>query len=63
MSLTREELINYIENVIEPKECDTLQKDCEILEYLFDNCTITVPEENRFFVCVNTDGIQRDMIY
>lgn len=62
MSLTREEIVNYIENVIEPKKCDTLQKDCEILEYMFDNCTITVLEENRFFVCVNTDGIQPGMI-
>ena len=35
--------------------------DCDIIEYLFDNCEITIPEENRFFVNVNCDGIQREV--
>ncbi|MDY4976812.1 MAG: pyruvate formate lyase family protein [Clostridia bacterium] len=62
MALTREEILDYAEKVIEPNKCDILQKDCKILEYMFDNCMITVPKENRFFVCVNTAGIQQEII-
>ena len=36
MALTREEILDYAEKVIDPNKCDILQKDCKILEYMFD---------------------------
>ena len=40
MALTREEILGYAEEAIEPNKCDIFQKDCRILEYMFDNCNI-----------------------
>ena len=59
MSLTREELFLNTEKYIDIKdECDVLKADCDSIEFLLDNCEITIPEKNRFFVTVNCDGIQ-----
>lgn len=58
MALTREQLLEYALHHLEIKgEADVLRADCDIITFLFDNCTITVPEENRFFVSVNVEGI------
>ena len=61
MSLTREEMLGYVLENIENEPKDTLTKDCDTLEYLFDNCTITIPMENRFFCSVNTADITWDI--
>ena len=59
MALSREELIAYIENTNEIKgDCDVLAQDCKNIIFLLDNCEITVPESNRFFVDVNSAAIQ-----
>ena len=59
MSLTREELFLNTEKYIDINdECDVLKADCDSIEFLLDNCEITIPEKNRFFVTVNCDGIQ-----
>lgn len=35
--------------------------DCDNVIFLLDNCEITVPNDNRFFVKVNTNNIQRSV--
>lgn len=63
MPLTREKMINYAMKRKNTKGRSVLEEDCDILEYLLDNCTIEIPEENRFFVSVNTCGIQDSVYY
>lgn len=59
MSLSREELIAYVEKNIEiGEEYDVLEADCKNIIFLLNNCEITIPESNRFFVTVNCGGIQ-----
>ena len=59
MALTREQLIDYAEQHIDMgEEYDVLKADCDNIEFLLDNCEITVPKENCFFVNVNCEGIQ-----
>lgn len=59
MSIEREQLFAYAFEHLDAKdEEDVLSADCDIIEYLFDNCTITIHNEDRFFVSVNVDGIQ-----
>lgn len=59
MALNREELITYLENNVEIKgDCDVLEHDCKNIIFLLDNCEITVPKSNRFFVEINCSGIQ-----
>ena len=51
MALNREELLAYLENNAEIKgDCDVLETDCRNIIFLLDNCEITIPENNRFFV-------------
>lgn len=55
MSLDREKLLAY---AYERKEIgadvpDVLENDCDIIEFFLDNCEITIPENNTFFVNVN----------
>jgi len=59
MSLNREQLLEYAIGRAESE--DVFRADCEIIIYLLDHCQITVPEQNRFFVRVNCDGIQREI--
>ena len=64
MALNREELITYLENNVEIKsDCDVLKHDCKNIIFLLDNCEITVPESNRFFIEVNCSGITNDIYY
>jgi len=57
--VNRDELIKYTEaNADIGNECDVLKTDCDIIVYLFDNCEITVPNENRYFVDVNCIGVK-----
>ena len=59
MALTREELLDYAEKHIDlGEEIDVLKSDCDIIEFLLDNCKITIPQENRFFVNVNCEVYQ-----
>ena len=54
MSLSREELLNWVENHIMLGEgLDILKNDCEIIEFTLDHCEIDIPEQNRFFINVN----------
>jgi len=64
MALNREELITYLENNVEIKsDCDVLKHDCKNIIFLLDNCEITVPESNRFFIEVNCSGIPNHIYY
>ena len=59
--MTGSELMNDIQKYIKLEANETVfEKDCKILEFLFKNCEITFPEDNRFFGEVNfaTIGIQ-----
>ena len=64
MVLNREELITYLENNVEIKgDGDVLEHDCKNIIFLLDNCEITVPESNRFFIEVNCSGIPNHIYY
>lgn len=64
MSLSRDVLLEYaLKNIEADKNGDVLEPDCKNIVYLLDNCEITVPEKNRFFINVNCDGIQTQVIY
>lgn len=54
MSLERKDLENYAyERVDFGNDKDVLKTDCDIVEFLFDNCEISVPDEKHYFVNVN----------
>ena len=54
MSLSREELLNWVENhIVLGEGLDILKNDCEIIEFALDHCEIDIPEQNRFFINVN----------
>ena len=64
MSLNREALLEYaLKNIEADKNGDVLGADCKNIVYLLDNCEITAPEKNRFFINVNCDGIQTQVTY
>lgn len=64
MSLTRKELLDYAERHSNKGDAsDVLKADCDIIIYLFENCEITVPENNRFFVNVNCEGILKHIAW
>ncbi len=63
MPKSREELLKYAEARIEVKSDSVLEQDCDILEYMLDNCEITVPENNRFFVEINCENIINHICY
>ena len=51
MSLSREELLNWVENhIVLGEGLDILKNDCEIIEFVLDHCGIDVPDQNRFFI-------------
>lgn len=59
MPLTWEELHEYSNKNIDIGEnCDVLEVDCKNIIYFLNNCEITIPENNRFFVTINCGGIQ-----
>jgi formate C-acetyltransferase len=58
MSLSREELLNWVDNhVVYGKGLDILKNDCDIIEFMLDNCEIEIPNHNRFFVKVDCKGV------
>ena len=63
MTKTREELKAYAfeRKEVYSGEADVLRNDCDTLVYLFENCEITISDENRFFVRVNCEDIQREV--
>ena len=63
MPLTREQMVEHILKNIETQDCDTETKDAEKLEFLFDNCEITIPDENRYFVSVNCFEISQQILH
>ncbi len=63
MSKSREELLSYAEARIEVKNDSVLEQDCDIIEYMLDNCEITVSENNRFFAEVNCENIINHICY
>jgi len=52
--MTGSDMMNHIQKILnsEKNEC-VFKNDVEILTYLFDNCEIEFPKENRFFGRVN----------
>lgn len=58
MTLSREELLHWVENHVALGDgIDILKNDCEIIEFMLNHCEIEIPECNRFFVKVNCVGI------
>ena len=58
MSLSRENLMSWVENhALLGRGIDILKNDCEIIEFLLDNCIIEIPEQNRFFVRTNCENL------
>lgn len=63
MSLSREQLLNWVEDrVVLGEGLDILKNDCEIVEFMLDHCEIEIPKSNRFFVRVNCAGISDNVI-
>ena len=63
MSLSRDKLLAWVENhIVLGQGLDILKNDCDIIEFLLDNCEIEIPEDNRFFVKVNCTGISDTVI-
>ena len=63
MSLSKEKILNWVEDhVVSGKGIEILKNDCEIIEFMLDNCEIEIPEQNRFFVKVNCAGISNAVI-
>lgn len=64
MAKTREQLEAFANRFIGlENEPDCLKADCDIIEYFLDNCEITVPKENRFFININCCGIMEQLIW
>ncbi len=60
MSYSESELLLYAEKLEQARSTQRVfQTDCELLVFLLDHCTITVPSQNRFFVEVNTEFISK----
>ncbi len=58
MSLSREELLNWVENhIVLGEGLDILKNDCDIIEFMLDNCEIEIPDHNRFFVKVDCEDV------
>ena len=58
MSLSREELLNWVENrIVFGEGLDILKNDCEIIEFVLDHCEIDVPDQNRFFINADYENI------
>lgn len=56
--MNREQLIEETKQYIDVcDDIDVLEKDCEIIKFILDNCQIIIPEENRFGVRTTGDGI------
>ena len=63
MSLSREEIQNWIDTHIVPeKGVDILKNDAEIIEFMLDNCDIDFSENSVFFGNVNCEGIANSLI-
>ena len=63
MSLSREQLLAWVEDhTLLCEGLEVLKNDCDIIEFLLDNCEIEIPECNRFFVKVNCAGISDTVI-
>jgi len=66
--MTYEKLLEHAQQM--ERELDdgknVLSRDSKIIEFLFDNCEITIPEESKYFVRVNTGyhggRIMRDLM-
>jgi hypothetical protein len=58
--MLREELKNRIDSLVKnDNDIDVLENDCDIIEFMLDNCEFEILPENRFFVTVNC----RDLNY
>ena len=56
--LERENILEAVcKNSAENIDGDVFSCDCESIAFILDNCEITVPEENRFFVEINAVGL------
>ena len=63
MSLSREQLLAWVEDhTLLCEGLEVLKNDCEIIEFMLDQCEIEIPECNRFFVKVNCAGISDTVI-
>lgn len=59
MPLSQDELLEYSMQDFEVgKNGDVLELDCTNIVYLLENCEITIPEINRFFVEINCAHVQ-----
>ena len=62
--MTHEQLLAFAKSRMNPgDEPDILVADCDITEFMLDNCEITVPEENAFFVETNCYGVHSPVMW
>lgn len=58
MTLTAEQLTDYAaKHYVTGTSANVFETDCDFIVFLLENCEITVPRENRFFVNVNCAGV------
>ncbi|MBR1968008.1 MAG: DUF3029 family protein [Clostridia bacterium] len=64
MSNNNDKLIEFVNSnaLIKSSEPDVIKADCDNIIFILDNCEITVPKENEFFISVNCSEIQRSTI-
>ena len=62
--MTHEQLLAFAKTRMDcGDEPDILVADCDITEFMLDNCEITVPEENTFFVETNCYAIHSPVMW
>ncbi len=58
LSLSKEELKAEILSRVKCGEgIDVFENDCDIIVFMLENCEISIPEQNRFFVRVSCEGL------
>ena len=63
MALNKEILLERAQKIgITNRNVKISSVDCDVIEFLLDNCEINIPKENRFFIRVNCAGIQNKII-
>lgn len=62
--MTHEQLLAFAKTKMDcGDEPDILVADCDITEFMLDNCEITVPEENTFFVETNCYAVHSPVMW
>lgn len=61
--MTETELLSYTaKHTVLGRGADAFENDCELAVFLLESCEIEIPEQSRFFVKVNCEGIMQGVI-